>query len=178
MNGPAVGESDAALLDVESIGAPAFETWFAGLTPAQKRGVAAVALVDGTLADYPPTLSLEALEVAPTAASIAAQAQVAAQVAGDVPPLVELASGDVFYTAGGPTYRKVPGALTFAALGLNTAAIVHVDELAAGTGAPWPAVSTPATAFVDVGRLVAASGDVAAAIALARFAARYLGVSS
>lgn len=177
MNGATVGRHGAAVVDVDPLPASAFEAWLAELTPPARRGVIACALVDGTLAAYPATAALEALELAPNAASISAQAQVAAQVAGDSPPLVELPNGNVYYTAGGDRYRRVPGALTFAALGLNPAAVVPVAELPGAEGSPFPSVSTPETAFVDVGRLVAASGDVAAAIALARFTIENVGVA-
>lgn len=178
MDGPTVGGHGDAIVDSPPIGAAAFAAWLDSLTPAQHRSVIAVALVDGILERFPQAEQREGLELLPTAAALAAQAQVRSQAVGVEPVLVNLAGVGIYYTAGGPVYRALSSMATFEELGLNAAAIVRVEKLGLPTGAPIPTGSTPASLFAEVGRRVAGSGDVGAAVALARFAVHYLGVAA
>lgn len=140
-----------------------WRAWLEQLSPAQLRAVLAQLVIRGPSWTIPADLQDEALELGPSVASLVAGQDVAVRSRAPAPPLVQAPTGELFYSAGGMSYRRVPPGGVAETLALDPAAVVPVakPELPIGNG--WNAGATPAVAFAEQGKLVAASGDVTAA---------------
>lgn len=173
----AIGDVGAAAPAGESIGRAVFAAWLETLSPAQRRGVEAVFLVRGLAPALPAGSEAELLTLAPDAGSVAGalEQELGARVLA--PPLVVVPAGDIYYSGGGATYRRVSSPELFARLGLARSSLVPVDRLELEVGTPWPTGSTTSSAFTETGRTVAASGSTVAAVALALYAVRVLGAT-
>lgn len=153
-----------------TIPAAAWEAWLEQLSPAALRAVLAQAIVRGSSDAIPARYHDATIELATQAAQLVGVQDATLRAKPDAPVFAQTPDGRLFYSAGGPKYRLVPPGDTAASLGFDPASVVPVELLALPQDGAWATGSTSASAFAEVGKIVAASGDVSAAY---RFAATW-----
>ena len=169
MAGQAVGDAGASSSSSSTIPREAWETWLGELAPRPLDLVLAGELDYAAAGSLPGAYLARAFELAPQAAALAAGADAALLAVSPAPVLAQTPDGRLYYSAAGDAYRLVPPGDVASSLELNPSAVVFVDELELPIRGAWTPGSTPASAFVDVGRLVAAAGSRLAAYTFATY---------